>query len=118
VSNPQPKRSGNPARRAAAGSSAQPPPPRSTFAEHSKSILIRLTRLPRYVLPGIVLALMLVGLSAPLPYAVVALGLVAALVGWLAVLSWPILTPQARLLRTFVMLLLVGAVIARVAGAL
>ncbi len=106
-------RSGNPAKRASSGSSADPGRNRSAFAQHSASILARLTQLPRYTVPGIVLALMLVGLTAPLGYALPALALVAALVAWLAYLSWPALDPRGRMVRTIMIALIVGAVVAR-----
>ena len=62
------------------------------------------------------LVLMLVGLSAPLPFALPALAIAAAFVAWLAVLSWPVLSFGGRLLRIVMIGLVVGAAVGRVAG--
>jgi hypothetical protein len=62
------------------------------------------------------LVLMLVGLSAPLPVALPALVIAAAFVGWLAFLSWPLLTPGGRLLRGVMLGLVVGAAVGRCVG--
>jgi hypothetical protein len=60
--------------------------------------------------------LMLVGLSAPLVAALPALAIVTAFVGWLAYLSWPVLSSGGRLLRIVLICLVVGAGVSRVAG--
>jgi hypothetical protein len=62
------------------------------------------------------LVLMLVGLSAPLALALPALAIVAAFVGWLAYLSWPVLSSGGRLLRIVMVGLVVGAGVARAVG--
>jgi hypothetical protein len=62
------------------------------------------------------LVLMLVGLSAPLALALPALAIVAAFVGWLAYLSWPVLSSRGRLLRIVMVGLVVGAGVARAVG--
>lgn len=117
-----PRRSGNPARRASAGggpgsdagrSGDRPPGERHAW---SKALLTRLTAFPPLVLPAVMLFLMLVGLAAPLPFALPALLLVLAFIGWLAVLSWPVLPPKGRLMRAGVVVLVVAAIVARAAG--
>jgi hypothetical protein len=75
-----------------------------------------MSRLPTWVIPAAIVALMLVGLLAPLPFAVPALLVVAAFIGWLGYLSWPVLTPQGRLLRALVVAIVAGAIAARGAG--
>jgi hypothetical protein len=62
------------------------------------------------------LVLMLVGLTAPLPYALPALAIAAAFVAWLAYLSWPVLNSGARLLRIAMVSLVVCAAVGRMAG--
>lgn len=84
----------------------------------SRSVLVRLSTLPALLIPSAMLALMLVGLMAPVPVAVVALLVVLAFVGWLAILSWPVLDTKGRLLRGILFGLVIGAIIGRVTGAL
>jgi hypothetical protein len=62
------------------------------------------------------LVLMLVGLTAPLPFALPALAIAAAFVAWLAYLSWPVLSSGGRLLRITMICLVVGAGVARASG--
>jgi hypothetical protein len=62
------------------------------------------------------LVLMVTGLSAPLAYAAPALLVVGAFIVWLAYLSWPILTPQGRLLRAVMVAIVFGSIVARFAG--
>jgi small-conductance mechanosensitive channel len=75
-----------------------------------------MARLPMWVIPAVILLLMVVGLSAPLVYAVPALVVVAMFMGWLAYLSWPVLTPRGRLLRVVMIVLVAGSVTARSTG--
>jgi uncharacterized protein DUF6703 len=89
---------------------------RAMVSARSRGILLRLSQLPRLVVPGVMLVLMLVGLSAPLPLALPAFAVIAAFVAWLAYLSWPILDPRARLLRAVMLAVVVGAAVGRVAG--
>jgi hypothetical protein len=62
------------------------------------------------------LALMLVGLTTPLPYALPALAVAAAFVAWLGYLSWPVLSSGGRLLRIVMVCLIVGAGVGRAFG--
>jgi hypothetical protein len=68
------------------------------------------------VIPGLILLLMVTGLAAPVPVALAALGVVAAFVGWLAFLSWPVLDGKARTLRAVMLVLVVGTGVGRVYG--
>lgn len=79
-------------------------------------MLLRLSRLPALVIPVAVLILMLIGLEAPLPFALPALAVIAGFVAWLAYLSWPVLGIVARLLRAFMLVIVIGAGIARILG--
>ncbi|MBA2559988.1 MAG: hypothetical protein H0V07_08890 [Propionibacteriales bacterium] len=116
MSSRNPRRSGNPATRAAAGASPRPTAVRGAVNERSRAILLRLSRLPPLVIPGLVLVLMLVGLTGPRAFAVPCLVVIAVFVGWLAYLSWPILTMRARLLRCLLVGIVVGSVVARIWG--
>lgn len=82
----------------------------------SRVMLLWISRLPPLAVPAAVLAAMLVGLSAPLVFALPAFGAVTLFVAWLAYLSWPALTTSARLVRGLMIALVAGAAAARVAG--
>jgi hypothetical protein len=85
-------------------------------ANRSRGIVVGLSRQSPFLIPGVMLALMLVGLIAPLVFALPALALVVVFVGWLAFLSWPVLAPGQRAIRV-VMIAVVGfAGVGRVAG--
>lgn len=77
---------------------------------------MRLAALPPLVIPGLILVLMVVGLAAPLPVALVALGIIALFVGWLAYISWPALDSRAKLMRGIMLGLVIGSGIARARG--
>jgi small-conductance mechanosensitive channel len=79
-------------------------------------VLAVMARMPMWAIPAVILLLMVVGLSAPLVYAVPALVVVALFMGWLAYLSWPVLTPRGRLLRVVMIVLVAGSVTARSTG--
>lgn len=110
------RRSGNPATRAAAGAPAPISPQRSVVSERSRATLLRLSRLPTLVIPGVVLVLMLVGLGAPLLLALPALGVIALFVAWLAYLSWPVLDTRGRLTRGLMLAIVIGSAVARTQG--
>ena len=114
-----PRRSGNPAVRATTAgdaSAAQLSGTRGVVSERSRAILLRLSRLPRITIPLTVLVLMVIGLSAPLIFALPAFAVLAAFVGWLAYLSWPALDTRGRLVRAFVVAVVVGSAVARIGG--
>lgn len=70
--------------------------------------LLYLSRLPRWVVAVTFAALFLFGALAPGTAGGAALLLVAVLLGWLAFVTWPRVTPPARLVR----LLVIAAVLA------
>jgi hypothetical protein len=115
VTGPHPKRSGNPATRANA-SRAPVSPAREQVSARSRNVLARLAALPPLVIPGLMLVLMLVGLTAPLPVAVTALVIIAAFVSWLAYLSWPVLDTRGRLLRGVMGVAIAVALVGRLTG--
>ncbi len=110
-----PKRSGNPATRANSPSTT-PDRGHSALRARSRPLLVRLSRLPKLVIPAVMLACMLIGLAAPLPVALVALALATAFVAWLAVLSWPVLDVKGKFVRGLMLGLVVGSAVARVNG--
>lgn len=117
-----PRRSGNPAVRAS-GSPGEPDadnisPFRTAVNERSRPLLAALSRLPRIVVSAVVLLLMVVGLAAPLAFALPAFALLAAFVGWLAYLSWPALDTRGRLVRALLLAVVLGAAAVQVAESL
>lgn len=80
----------------------------------SAPALVWLSARPRFFLPVLSAALLLAGLAAPTAVGVPLLLLLAALVGWLSYLSWPVVAGVQRALR----LGTVGLVLAAVAGRL
>ena len=72
---------------------------RRTLERSSARSLVVLHQLPVWVVPLVLAALFIAGLTAPGWIGAVALVLVAAFLGWLAAVSWPRLTPSGRLLR-------------------
>lgn len=90
--------------------------PRSALSDRSRQVLLRLSQLPTIVIPAVVLVLMLVGLGAPLPFALPAFGVIALFVAWLAYLSWPVLDVRGRVTRCFMLLIVIGSAVARTQG--
>jgi hypothetical protein len=72
---------------------------RQALERASTPLLLRLRRLPPWLVPLIMLALSLTGLLVQGPIGFAALAVVAIFLGWLALLSWPVLKPAARALR-------------------
>jgi hypothetical protein len=77
-----------------------------------------MSRMPPLVVPTVMLVLMLVGVSAPLPFALPALTIAALFVLWLAYLSWSVIDTLGKLLRGLMLGLVVGAIVGRSTGVL
>ena len=82
----------------------------------SAPALLWLSSRPRFFLPVLSAALLIAGLAAPLAVGVPLLLLLAALVGWLSYLSWPVVTGVQRALRLGTVGLVLAAVVGRVSG--
>jgi len=96
---------------------AQPAPGARGRAERASApALLWLSAKPAFVLPVLTVVLLVVGLAAPAVIGVPVLLLLAALVGWLSYLSWPVVQGVQRLLRLGTVVLLLVAVVGRVAG--
>jgi Family of unknown function (DUF6703) len=85
--------------------------PRRTVERWSATPLVYLHQLPRWVLPVVLAALLLAGMLGTGWVGAVALLVLAALLGWLAYLSWPSMPLPGRLLRlgALVVLILLAA---------
>ncbi len=91
--------------------------PRSTVERISAPIVLRLHGLPRWLFP-LFTALLLVGglMVANGAVGAILLSLLALLLLWLIALSWPLLSPLARLMRLAVLIGLCLVIVNRLQG--
>ena len=82
---------------------------RKRVTDLSAPTLLRIHALPKFLVPGMIAVLMLLGLFSPAPYSGIALTGVCIFIGWLMYLSWPLLDSKARVIRFLVFLILVAA---------
>jgi hypothetical protein len=88
---------------------------RQAVERRSAALLVYLHQLPRWIPPVVLAALLIVGLTvAGIGGAVALAGVVLVLV-WLAVVSWPSLTPAGRVVRALTIALVIGAAVVQVA---
>jgi hypothetical protein len=81
--------------------------PRRAIERHSAAPLVYLHQLPRWVLPLALVALLIAGMLGTGWVGAAALLVLAAVLGWLAYLSWPSTPPIGRLLRVAAFVLLI-----------
>ena len=93
---------------------APAPGARGEVERMSAPVLLWLSSRPKLVVPVLSAVLLLGGLVAPPGLGLPLLLLLAALVGWLTYLSWPVIETRARLVRVAVL----GLVLAAAAGKL
>ena len=89
---------------------------RGSAERMSAPALLWLSSKPTFLLPVVTVVLLVVGLAAPAVVGVPVLLLLAALVGWLSYLSWPVVLGVQRVLRVVTVGLLLTAVVGRVLG--
>ncbi len=82
---------------------------RKRITDLSAPTLLRIHALPKFLVPGIIAVLMVLGLFLAAPYSGIALTVVSVFIGWLMYLSWPLLDPRSRLIRILVFLILIAA---------
>ena len=82
---------------------------RKRITDLSAPGLLRIHGLPKFLVPGLIAILMLLGLFLPAPYSGISLTVVSAFIGWLMYLSWPLLDSRSRLIRILVFLILIAA---------
>ncbi|MCI0687701.1 MAG: hypothetical protein L0Y54_10760 [Sporichthyaceae bacterium] len=75
---------------------------RASLERASTPVLMRLSALPGWVVPVLMLAVAVTGLFVGGPVGFALLLLVAMFLTWLATLSWPLLSPRTRVLRLLV----------------
>jgi hypothetical protein len=83
-------------------------PTRQAVERRSARSLLYLHQLPRWVPPVVLAVLLVVGLAVKGPAGAGALCALAAMLGWLAVLSWPRLTAAGRVGRLVTILVLIA----------
>lgn len=88
-------------------------PARSAIERGSATPLLWLHQLPVWPLPLLAVALLVAGLAVGGWGSAMALCGVAAVLGWLAALSWPRLSAQGRLLRVTAVAAVLAIAIAR-----
>ncbi|MFN8169359.1 MAG: DUF6703 family protein [Candidatus Nanopelagicales bacterium] len=108
----------NPAKAAA---SAEPPRPTSTgwrrsLEKVSVGPLVVMNSLPGWVVPVLLAVLLVAGLALPFTWSGLLLLIPTAFLGWLLLLSWPVIKPGGRLLRLIAVLVLLGAAVFRLTG--
>jgi hypothetical protein len=97
--------------------SSQPVSPlRQRITKISYPYVAKLHGMPKLTLPGITLVLALVGVFAPVPFAVPAMILLALLLAWLGFLSWPVVSSGQRFLRIFSILIILLFAVSRIAS--
>jgi hypothetical protein len=72
---------------------------RKEIEDASRPTLVKLSSLPRLVVPLGTLVLVVIGLFAPLPIALPALALIFVFFAWIAYLSWPVVPTGGKVLR-------------------
>lgn len=89
----------------------------SALQRLSAPVLLRLHGWPRWVFPIFTALLLVGGLLVPnAVLAAVLLTLLTLILAWLVALSWPVISPLARLIRILVLGALVMVVIGRARG--
>lgn len=86
---------------------------RQSLERVSRPALVRLTALPRFLIPVATLALVAVGAFAPLPVAVAAFALVFLFISWITYLSWTAVTTGGKVLRVAMLALIVVLAVTR-----
>ncbi len=112
--------------RRSAGSGRKPAPAPAAESSSRRSLerisapwLLRLHRLPRWLVPIGLAVMLFLGLLLSGPWAwlgAVLMVLVGLFVSWLTALSWPILTPGSRAIRVVVGAVLFGLAVLKALG--
>jgi len=101
------------------GPANQPASMRPQLEKASMPVLMRLTRVPRWLLVvGLALCLFL-GLVLPIAWiGGILLLVVAFFLGWLLALSWPVLNGQSKFLRTLIVIVVIVLALFKFVGIL
>jgi hypothetical protein len=94
----------------------RPRPLRTQIESVSRPVLARLHALPRLLIPLATIVLIAVGAFAPAPLALAAFGLLFLFIAWIAYLSWPVVPVSGRVMRLFMLVLIVALALLRFQG--
>jgi hypothetical protein len=86
---------------------------RKQIEDLSRPTLVKLSTMPKLVVPLGTLVLVVLGLFAPLPIALPALALVFVFFVWIAYLSWPVVSTGGKVLRGVMLGLVVAMAASR-----
>ena len=86
---------------------------RKQIEDASRPTLVKLSSLPRLVVPLGTLVLVALGLFAPLPIALPALALIFFFFAWIAYLSWPVVPTGGKVLRGVMLGLVLAMAVSR-----
>jgi hypothetical protein len=89
---------------------------RAGLERRSVGPLMVLNSLPGWLVPVALGVLLVAGLALPFAWSGLLLLVPIVFLGWLLLLSWPVITPSGRLLRLLAVLVLIGAMVFRVQG--
>lgn len=89
---------------------------RAGLERRSVGPLMVMSSLPGWLVPVLLGALLVAGLMLPFAWSGLLLLVPTVFLGWLLLLSWPVITPGGRLLRLLAVLVLIGAMVVRVQG--
>lgn len=98
------------------GGVVEPSSTRKQIEDASRPTLVKLSTLPKVVVPLGTLVLVALGLFAPLPIALPALALVLFFFVWIAYLSWPVVSTGGKVLRGVMLGLVVAMAVSRLAA--
>jgi len=86
---------------------------RKQIEDLSRPTLVKLSTMPKLVVPLGTLVLVALGLFAPLPIALPALALVFVFFLWISYLSWPVVSTGGKVLRGVMLGLVVAMAASR-----
>jgi hypothetical protein len=108
----------NPAKSAASAQPERVPATgwRAVLERRSVGLLVVMNSLPGWLVPVVLAVLLVAGLALPFPWAGLLLLIPILFLGWLLLLSWPVISAGGRLLRLIAVLSLIGAMFFRLTG--
>lgn len=75
---------------------------RARFENRSRPLLLRMQRLPSWLVPALLGVVLLLGLALPMAWSGILLILIALFLTWLTAVSWPAISPASRAFRLLV----------------
>ena len=91
----------------------EPSSTRQQIEQLSQPMLIRLSSMPRPLVPLGTVLMVVIGLFSPLPVALPALVLVFLFFVWIAYLSWPVVSTSGKFLRGVMLGLVIAMALSR-----